>query len=279
MKPTIGIIGFGVVGKAIQHGFSEVADFRIYDKNPLISENSLKDTVTDSDFIFICVPTPMDRETGKCDTSIVEEVIYSCIPYARFKKKIIIIKSTIPPGTTKKLIQELRELRIVFNPEFLTERLAKLDFINTSRIILGGKLMDVELVEELYRLRFPHTPIYKTTPTTAEMVKYTCNTFFCTKLSFFNEIYDICKETGVDYDEMIEMVLLDGRIGNSHYSIPGHDGNRGFGGLCFPKDINALIAKAKGLDIDPIVMEAVWEKNLRIRENKDWEKRKGAISG
>lgn len=268
-RPVIGLIGFGIVGRAIQHGFAQVTDFRIYDINPNISENTFEETIKDSDYIFICVPTQMKKD-GEADISIVEKVLIDSIPYARFKEKILIIKSTIPPGTTRKFIEKYRELRIVFNPEFLTARNYKLDFINTSRIILAGNLRDMESVEGLYRLKFPHTPIIFTDTTTAEMAKYTANTFFCSKLAFFNEIYDICEELGISYDEVMKMVLLDGRIGNSHYSIPGYDGDRGFGGTCFPKDLNALIYESKRLGVHPIIMNAIWEKNLKVRKKYDW---------
>lgn len=266
-KPTIGIIGFGIVGKAIQHGFAQKADFRIYDVDSQISENTLKEVAEDSDFIFVCVPTPMKIKTGEADISIVDSTIKKIYKYTT---GIIIIKSTIPPGTTKYLQDKYPAIKIVYNPEFLTARSYRLDFINACRIIIGGGYEDREKVADLYRLRFSHTPIYLTDSTTAEMVKYTSNCFFCVKLSFFNEIYDICEKLDIDYNDVIKMTLSDGRIGNSHYEIPGHDGLRGFGGLCFPKDINALIYKSKELGVNPIVMNSAWKKNLKIRKQQDW---------
>ena len=277
MKKTIGIIGFGMVGRAIQHGFAQTTNFRIYDTNPTVSENTFEETIRDSDFIFICVPTPSDYETGKCDTSIVEETIEKSREYMT-PKKILIIKSTIPPGTTRSIQNKIPHLRIVFNPEFLTARTSRLDFINTSRIILGGDNEDLCEVNKLYRLRFKHTPIFWTDSTTAEMVKYACNCFFATKLSLLNEYYQICEKLGINYDNMIKMFLADGRIGNSHTDMPGHDGDFGFGGLCFPKDIQALIYKAKELGVNPMVLESAWKKNLEVRKNKDWEKIDGAIN-
>jgi len=275
-KPTIGIIGFGMVGKAIQHGFAQLCDFSIYDINPLESQNTLEEVAEDSDFIFICVPSPMNINTGKCDLSIVRDTLKKLKELR--SRAIIIIKSTIPPGTTEKFREEFYPLDIVFNPEFLTARTSKLDFINSSRIIIGGQYEILDKVEDLYRMRFPHTPIFRTDPTTAELVKYTANTFFATKLSFFNEIYDICEELNIDYNDVIKMTIADQRIGNSHYTIPGHDGLRGYGGLCFPKDINALIYKAKELGINPIILKAVWKKNLEVRKKRDWEEIEGAIS-
>jgi nucleotide sugar dehydrogenase len=282
-KPIIGIIGFGMVGQAIHHGFSLTTDFRIYDKDPKLSDNTFREVIEDSDFIFICVPTPMKKKTGGADISIIKEVLDSILKTnyrkdIRLDEKIIIIKSTVPPGTTAKLSWKYPELNIIHNPEFLTARSFRLDFINQSRIILGGNEEDCKKVEELYRMRFLHTPIYITDSTTAEMAKYTANCFFATKISFFNEIYDICQKLDIDYYDVVKMTLADGRIGNSHYDVPGHDGLRGYGGLCFPKDINALIHKAEELGLDPIILKAAWEKNLKVRPKKDWESIKGAIS-
>jgi len=276
-KCIIGIIGFGMVGRAIQHGFAQIADFRIYDIDPIISENTFEETIRDSDFIFICVPTPSDIDTGECDISILEKTIEKSREYIT-PKKILIIKSTIPPGTTERIKKNIPHLRIVFNPEFLTARTSKLDFINSSRIIIGGDPDDLCEVDKLYRERFIHTPIYWTDPTTAEMVKYSANCFFSVKVSLMNEYYQICQKLGIDFEEVKKMLLADGRIGNSHMDVPGHDGDFGFGGLCFPKDLRSLIYKSRELGIDPKVLDASWKKNIEIRKNKDWLKIKGAMS-
>lgn len=277
-KPTIGIIGFGMVGKALQHGFAQTTDFRIYDVNPKLSENSLEEVCIDSDYIFICVPTPMYSDTGESDYSIVEEIVKKCSEYVSNTEKILIIKSTLVPGTTDRLIEKYPDTRIVFNPEFLTERTYKLDFINSSRIILGGESDDTRSVERLYRMRFPYTPILCTDPKTAEAAKCFANCFFATKVSLCNEFFDICDGLGIEYDRVMNMVMRDGRIGNSHINVPGHDGDRGFGGLCFPKDLCATIAMAKNIGVDPIIMTAAWNRNLKVRKNKDWLYREGAIS-
>jgi len=277
-KYTIGIIGFGIVGKALQHGFAQTTDFRIYDINPVISENTIEEVCNDSDFIFICVPTPMDGETGISDYSIVEDTIKKCRPHVKDSRKILIIKSTVVPGTTELLQEKYPDVRIVFNPEFLTARSFRLDFINTSRIILGGYSDDVRTVYKLYRQRFPNTPILCTDPTSAEAAKCFANCFFATKVALCNEFYDICEGLEIDYNNVMGLVMRDGRIGNSHIDVPGHDGDRGFGGLCFPKDINATIKKAEDVGVDPIIMKAAWNTNLRVRKNKDWLYIDGAVS-
>jgi len=279
MKTKVGIIGFGFVGRAVHHGFAQTVDFNIYDIDPVVSQNTLEETIRESNYIFICVPSPTNVETGECDTSILEGVIEESRKYLT-PKKILIIKSTIIPGTTEKLRHMYPHLRIVFNPEFLTERTYKLDFINTSRIILGGSKNDCREVEKLYRKRFPEgsVPIYLTDTNTAEMVKYMSNCFLASKVLIFNEFYDICNKMGVNYDEATNLVLADNRIGRSHTDVPGHDGDRGVGGKCFPKDLNAFIKLYNDLNVDATILESVKKKNLKIRKNKDWLKIKGAVS-
>ena len=192
------------------------------------------------------------------------------------KDNIILLRSTVTPGTTRKLKNRYRNLNIVFNPEFLTERSAKFDFINQSRFILGGKKRDVDRVADLYIWRFGETtPIIKTTYETAELIKYMNNCFFATKVSFLNEMYQIANSCGVDWDMAVEGFVRDGRIGHSHMNVPGPDGRFGFGGSCFPKDIQAMINFAKKSGISPNVLKGAWETNLEVRPERDWEDLKG----
>ena len=131
----------------------------------------------------------------------------------------------------------------------------------------------------MFRKAFPHIPIIKTGYKTAEMVKYFTNNFLATKVSFANEMYEVCKELGIDYDKVTEYALYDQRIGRSHLAVPGPDGDFGYGGHCFPKDLDAIIylAEKKGLDI--IILKATKEKNNSVRNNRDWENMSGrAIS-
>jgi UDP-glucose 6-dehydrogenase len=109
------------------------------------------------------------------------------------------------------------------------------------------------------------------------MIKYMANCFFSTKISFMNEMKQICDSANADWHKALEGFMADGRVGNSHVNVPGHDGNHGFGGKCFPKDINAMIYKARELGVNPTVMSAVWEKNLEVREEHDWLQIPGAV--
>jgi len=131
----------------------------------------------------------------------------------------------------------------------------------------------------MFRKVFQEVTIIKTGSNTAEAVKYFTNCFLATKVSFANEFKQICDEVDVDYDKVIEYALYDQRIGRTHFSTPGPDGRKGFGGSCFPKDLNALIYVAKSLGINPAVLSATWKKNLEVRPERDWEQLKGrAIS-
>ena len=153
------------------------------------------------------------------------------------------------------------------------------DFKNQTRIIIGGPRPASKIIKNLYKKAFYSTPIIKTGSKTAEMVKYFLNCLLASKVSFANEMKDICDNVDIDYDKVVEYALYDDRIGKTHLSTPGPDGKRGFGGSCFPKDINAMISFAKMLGLDPIVLSSVWNKNLEVRPEKDWEKLLGrAIS-
>ena len=275
----IGIIGNGFVGSAIMHGFIlHVEDIKVYDKDPKRSTHNMKDLTSDSDVIFICVPTPMFA-SGVCDLSIVKSVTSELSEYNNINKKVIVIKSTVVPGTIESLAEKYPEMNFVFNPEFLTERRARLDFINTSRIVLGSNNpLANNIVERLYKLRFPYTKVIKTDFGTAQLIKYMANCFFATKVSFMNEMYQVCEAINGNWDKALEGFISDGRIGNSHIDVPGHDGDFGFGGKCFPKDLNAMIKKAEDLGIDPKVMKGAWEKNKEIRKDLDWYDIPGAVS-
>ena len=273
----IGIIGNGFVGSAVASGFALHANVYVYDVDPSRTINTLEE-VLGCDFVFVTVPTPMNLdENNKIDLSIVRQVFQEA-SLKTTRKNIFILKSTVIPGTSLNLAREFPNLDIVFNPEFLTERSARLDFINAARIVLGGNPHTCERVSRLYRQRFPHTPIVMTDATSAEFVKYMCNCFFATKISFMNEMKQGSDALGLDWDKIMDGFLLDGRIGNSHLDVPGHDGYRGFGGKCFPKDINAFINFFKDRGLDPCILESAWQKNTEVREKADWEDIAGAVT-
>ena len=261
---TVGIIGNGFVGEAVAFAFSSSSDVFIYDKNPLKSKDDLT-TVHNCDYVFVCVPTPM-FEDGTQDLSYVESVFKNAT-----SKPIYILKSTVLPGTTKKLISNFSNIKIVFSPEFLTERTAKLDMLTQSRIILGGESELTNQVKQIFIKRFTNKNIIETDTVTAELVKYMNNTFFATKVSIMNEFKLLCEKIGANWEDALVGFISDSRIGNSHISVPGHDGRLGFGGTCFPKDVKTILSFSKKNSIDMNTLEGAWKTNLTLRPDRDWE--------
>lgn len=273
---VVGVVGFGYVGKAVKYGFESKNEVLVHDK--YLASLPLAKVVKKSQIIFVAVPTPMDTAYQKIDLSIVEQVVGDIVKLAKkFKKRpIIVIKSTIIPGTTRRLGEKFKYKEIAFNPEFLTEANYLDDFVNADRIVVGGDVDWVrQRVVDLYRESFPRTKIFQTDPVTAEMVKYMANTYLSTKVIFANEMFDLCEKLGIKYEEAKKMVVADHRIFDSHLDITTQ---RGFGGKCFPKDTVALLGMANDLGVDLSVLKAAWQKNLKIRKVRDWEDIPGAVA-
>tara|TARA_R100001594_G_scaffold98047_2_gene132472 strand:- start:175 stop:1008 length:834 start_codon:yes stop_codon:yes gene_type:complete len=265
---SIGVIGLGYVGSAINNGLNRFYNVLTFDLKGGCTHESINSLSRDAKLIFICVPTPMNKD-GSCNTETVESVV-SEINQTN-QENIVVIKSTVPPGTTQRLASKYTNIKLIFSPEFLTEANYLNDFIDCNRIIFGGDLESCAYVSRIFKAAYPDKRCIQTNPTTAEMVKYMANSFLATKVSFSNEIYDICSQINVDYDKVVECVTLDDRLGKSHWAVPGPDGKRGFGGTCLPKDINGLIKFSKTINVEPAFLKAVWNKNLQVRPEKDWE--------
>ncbi len=279
LDTNIGVIGNGFVGAAVRYGFGSQtgcdATIRVYDKDKSKSLNSLEETINESDIIFLSVPTPSNLD-GSIHTGILESVLNDISAVHNGKDNVILIRSTVTPGTTSQLQNKFPELSLVFNPEFLTERSAKFDFINQARVILGGFPSQTAKVAKLYRSRFGEAlSIIETNYNTAEMIKYMNNCFFATKVSFMNEMYDIATKSSVEWDTAIDGFVGDGRIGHSHLAVPGPDGKRGFGGSCFPKDVQALLQFGQQLGVELNTLKGAWDTNLNVRPERDWEQLKG----
>ena len=280
---NIGIIGKGFVGSAVEHGFSCNSKFkaiiRVYDKNPILSTHSLSETINHSEIIFLSVPTPANPD-GSINTQIVENILFEindCIK----NDCIILLRSTLIPGSTQLFSEKFPKLNLVFNPEFLREKSANDDFINQSRVVLGGEKKLTNRIAELYNWRFQNSvPIIQTNFQTAELIKYMNNCFLATKVSFMNEMNLIASKINVDWDKAVEGFIGDPRVGTSHVNVPGSDGKLGFSGSCFPKDLQAIIHFAESMDVDTKVLKGAWETNLKIRPSKDWKELKGrAVTG
>ena len=269
-KKKVGIIGNGFVGEAQVFAFSPISDVRIYDIDPLKATHTLEETL-EQEFIFVCLPTPM-RMDGTQDLSFIENFFGSISPTI---DQIFIIKSTVLPGTTELMGDKYPEFAIIFSPEFLTERTAKLDILTQARIILGGDPKLTGRVKSLFEDRFMNRHFILTDTRTAEYIKYMNNTFFATKVSIMNEFYRLSQKIDVNWDDAMHGFASDGRVGDSHLHVPGPDGSLGYGGTCFPKDVNALLKFAESVGTKMNTIEGGWITNLEVRPEKDWEKMKG----
>ena len=260
---NVGVIGHGFVGEAQSFAFSPTANVKVFDIDPLKANATLKE-VHQCDFVFVAVPTPM-YEDGTQDLSYIENVFYQAQTGPMY-----IIKSTILPGTTKSLQENYPYLNIIFCPEFLTQRTAKLDMLTQARIIFGGDIKLTKRVEELFIQRFMNRNIIHTDSTTAELIKYMNNSFFATKVSIMNEFKRLSDVLGTNWDDALFGFSSDCRIGDSHLHVPGPDGKAGYGGVCFPKDVNAITSLGRKLGVPLNTLEAGWKTNLEVRPEQDW---------
>lgn len=265
-KLKLGIIGHGFVGTAVDNGFDKNVDKFIVDINK--NNNTIQDLVEyDPSIVFVCVPTPQQDTHEDVDISIAREVLIE-LEQQKYKG-IIVIKSTITPQHLIQFKKQFNKLKIIYNPEFLTEANSLQDFIDPNMQILGGKWKDCEAVEKAYirHSSVKIVPTFKVDLITASLIKYTINSWLATKVIFFNELKDLfdASSSHSSWSQFTDMLTRDSRIGDSHLQVPGPDGKKGFGGHCFPKDTNALIyyAKLKGVDLS-ILKQAI-KKNNKLR--------------
>ena len=275
---TIGIIGNGYVGRATSLLKNRNVDVLIYDTDDeKCSPRGLTfNDLLECSFIFVCLPTPMDKE-GKCCTKLVSDTVNK-LAQAGYDTERIVVKSTVPVGTCRKL-------NVMFMPEFLTEQSWQHDFLSQKNWILGTNVRNDKIRDELYSIfdsawhdgvlvNRPHMTF--ATSEEAELTKYVRNTFLATKVSFFNEIEEFCRVNNISYRKVRELTLYDDRIGDSHTSVPGPDGKRGFGGTCFPKDVSALLHQMLDSGMMSYILNATRNRNIDIdRKEKDWELNKG----
>ena len=274
----IGIIGNGFVGKATGILLCNDIEIMVYDIKPELCSPDVKrlEDILVCDFIFLSLPTPMSND-GSCYLKIVEDMVLKLknLDYKGF----IVLRSTIPVGTSD-------NLGIYFMPEFLTEKNYLNDFKNNKEWIFGLPGLDTddkfkESISRLFNLAFKngkinYNKISFLTNKEAEMVKLFRNCYLSTKLSFCNEIYRFCEKQNIEYENVRNIACNDERIGHSHSFVPGHDGKFGFGGTCFPKDLNSLIHQFEKVSVDCPVINSVKKRNEEIdRTEKDWAHDKG----
>ena len=242
----IGVIGKGFVGSALSNGFNDYVEQHVVD--PRLTDNTIKSLIEfDPSVIFICVPTPKCDSHMDVDVSTVRSIVTEIASFAY--RGVVTIKNTITPNHLTKLKKDF-DLKLVYNPEFLTEANSFDDFLNPHMQILGGKWKDCEVLDKLYtrHSKVKIVPIYKVDLVTASLIKYSINSWLAMKVTFFNELYELHKSSGAitTWEQFTTMLSTDPRIGKSHMQVPGPDGGFGFGGHCFPKDVSALIYYAKG---------------------------------
>lgn len=262
----IGIIGVGMVGGALQRYFVSVGTQPLlYDKYKKIG--SILE-INKANIIFIAVPTPYIHEKG-CDLSSVE----SAIKILK-NSKIIVIKSTVLPGSTEILQKRYPRHKFLFNPEFLTEVTADQDMRYPDRQIVGYTKKSYNIAGDIMQI-LPLAPLERIIPATeAEMVKYFGNTWFAVKVIFANQLYDLCQAIKIDYNKVAEAAAADKRIGRSHLEV-WHKNFRGYGGKCLPKDNKALIKFARKNKIDlrlHQIADEINEKLLKMQKIDDAEK-------
>lgn len=274
----VGIIGWGVVGQATGKGFSQAHDVLWYDPYKT-GGSSVEELIAHSEFLFVCVPTPMFSDHSGTDLSVVEKVVETFAPKLENTDKVLILKSTVIPGTTVKFAQKYPGVDFAFNPEFLTEKQPEYDFLHPDRTIIGALDSRVArrikaLCEAIYSKEAKY---FLSDPTTCELAKYASNALLSAKIILANEVYHVAQALKVDYNQVREMVQADPRIGG-HLKVPGPDGDLGFGGKCFPKDLVGFLGLARALQIDLSVFEEIWQKNLKLRKNQDWHEIPGAVT-
>lgn len=278
---TIAVIGYGYVGKAIVNFFKDhynvVArdidrEFR-FENGKLVAEEPAAannwNAVNQADLAVICVPTPMMPDGG-VDLRAIEDV------FQKVTTPLILIKSTIPPGTTKSLAKKTGK-EIVFSPEFLGEGKYVVQWwkdrgyphptdmkYHDFQIFGGERSSAVKALQFFKTILGPEVKYIFTDSTTAELCKYMENSWAATKVTFSNEFFEIAKSLGVDYDELRELWLLDGRVERMHTAV--FFDKRGFSGKCLPKDVNGIITVSEKAGYEPQLLKEVIRSNERFQK-------------
>jgi nucleotide sugar dehydrogenase len=261
-ETKIGIVGLGFVGGAIAASYEIGFDVTLVKVDPAKGETGTYQDLKTCDAVFVCVPSPQGAD-GSCDTSILEDVLsnLSNVGY----NGAVISKCTAPPRVYERLQAQYKNL--IHAPEFLTAANAVRDYANGTFAIIGGEVgayrREAERVIRLGQRSL--RDVWHCSIAEASLSKYTINSFMSTKVIFMNEIYNLAKELGCDYNLISNMVRSDSRIGNSHMQVPGPDGGFGFGGACFPKDTSALLKIAEESNVNMNVLDAAVKKNLLLR--------------
>lgn len=252
------IVGYGFVGKAVFNALKDKHEVVIVD--PQYTTNEIK-YHHDADGVIICLPTPT-TEDGICDVTVISNVMDEIPIFLP-----ILIKSTVTPSIAAGFKELYSNHSIVYSPEFLRANTANQDFLNQKHIILGGE--DPELFwNELFTSSLPNCKmVFTCTEEEACMIKYSANSFLALKTSFFNQVYDLCQLTNMNFDTVRQLLAQDTRIGTDHTMVPGPDGDRGWGGACFPKDTQAFIRWSQTIGAPATLVKSAVEYNNKVRKN------------
>lgn len=290
---NIGIIGYGVVGKAVEAGFRDKCNVYINDIRDVPEKlfHAKVEIVKKCEYIFLCVPTPFIQNTKQPQQGILDVCSYlhkQCVDAK--KRPVIIIKSAILPDTCKKILDNY-DLDIVVSPEYLTDKDSLRDFVNQKVMILGGtQARAIEALYSKYSICNKDCKIGITTSIEACFIKYMENSFLAMKCIFYNEFrllfhrfnQNVAHSVGIKdikFQQLLNQFCLDERMGNAEkpFKVPGPDGDIGYGGKCLPKDVKSIVEFAKKEGAPLSLMETVDKVNEKIRTNKDWLSIPGAV--
>jgi len=264
----ISIVGLGFVGSAMFRSFKEknvnVVGYDKYKKDFSNFQDCLE-----TDIMFLCLPTKYISENGSYD---ILPIIETCTRLSEHKYKgVVIIKSTVEPHTTSKLQSRFEDLTFIHNPEFLKAISAFEDFHSQTHIVLGKtdtcSQESLEKASSFYQTYYPNARISLCTSLESESMKLFCNSFYSVKIQFFTEMYELCQKNGCDFSRVKEMMLGNNCIHAAYTQIPGPDGQVSYGGLCFPKDTNALAKYMERMGTPHQVIDAVIRERNEMRSD------------
>lgn len=251
----IGIIGYGVVGSAVGTAFEQAGcDLEIYDPR-LGFENEVRGC----DAVFVCVPSP-SKPDGSCDTTMLEMALEMLVEYPN----VIISKTTATPDVYVRLQKKYPNL--VHSPEFLTQANAQQDFVNGKLLVLGGSEWYCTVAHSVIKRAVSHSSVFKTDIATASLFKYIVNSYLALKVVAMNQYHGLAQAMGIDWNKIAPMLAVDPRIGASHLQVPGPDGEFGYGGMCFPKDVAALLELAQQQTVNMDLLASAVNINNMLRE-------------
>lgn len=277
MTTTLGVIGGGVLGRAVARGFMEHAEVRVYD---VIHERSthyhLGDVAT-CDIVMICLPTPANPD-GTCNTLAIDDFLRTAQLEEYWRPhSCYVIRSTVPVGYTQQQAATREfKLPLLHSPEFLTARCALTDFQIPARNIIGVPMTRTGAIDSaicrlrwLYVTRFSGVPVHFMPSEASELVKLACNSFFAAKVTLFNLFAEVAESHNLSWRDVLAGILSDGRIAHAHTQVPGPDGRNGFGGSCIPKDLADLFHCCREAGVDAGLLKEILERNERTRGPHD----------